>query len=156
MDEQKTCECPYQDGKGDANWHAEGCPAERYHHRYLDSDDYDDCLICPYCGDRQDYGSAWETLGNTVQHDGDRTWVKCDECDREYRVTLRVTYEFQTGPVMGEWKDGYHQWHLPTLVAAPANVRYCRVCGIVRRADGQNKPCPGKVSVALRGEQEEN
>jgi len=26
----------------------------------------------------------------------------------------------------------------------------CKVCGIVRRADGQNKPCKGPVSVGPR------
>lgn len=26
----------------------------------------------------------------------------------------------------------------------------CKHCGVVQRADGKNKPCPGKVRVALR------
>lgn len=26
----------------------------------------------------------------------------------------------------------------------------CKSCGIVKRADGRNKPCPGKVRVELR------
>lgn len=26
----------------------------------------------------------------------------------------------------------------------------CKLCGIVRRADDKNKPCPGKVRVELR------
>jgi hypothetical protein len=28
----------------------------------------------------------------------------------------------------------------------------CSRCGIIRRSDGQNKPCRGRVSVALRKE----
>ena len=26
----------------------------------------------------------------------------------------------------------------------------CKKCGIVRRADGQNSPCPGSVRIGLR------
>ena len=26
----------------------------------------------------------------------------------------------------------------------------CKSCGIVKRREGENKPCPGKVRVALR------
>ena len=33
------------------------------------------------------------------EHDGDRTWVECDECGKEFRVSLSVTYEFRTDPI---------------------------------------------------------
>jgi hypothetical protein len=140
------CECPYQDGKGDTNWHADGCPAEAYARAYLDSYDWDDCLICPYCGHKDGYGEACDL---DLEYDGDKVDAPCGTCGRDFRVTLCVTYEWRTDPVMGEWKDGYHQWKLPLLEGD--HPPHCRICGIVRRADGQNKPCPGKVNVALRG-----
>jgi hypothetical protein len=42
--------------------------------------------------------------------------------------------------------DGDHVWHLRF------NVTCCKHCGVVMRADGTNKPCPGIVRVTLRAE----
>ena len=39
---------------------------------------------------------------------------------------------------------GKHKW------IRRFGLKCCQWCGIVARADGQNKPCPGKVRVALR------
>ena len=37
-----------------------------------------------------------------------------------------------------------HDWHLRF------GLTCCKACGIVRRADGKNKPCPGPVRIGLR------
>lgn len=67
---------------------------------WLEGNTWDDCLVCPYCGDTTEYGDAWECLPKKgFEHDGDRTWVKCDECGREFKVTLSVSYDFKTEPV---------------------------------------------------------
>ena len=39
-----------------------------------------------------------------------------------------------------------HDWFRPDFIAYDC----CRACGIVRRADGKNKPCRGEVKVTLR------
>lgn len=31
----------------------------------------------------------------------------------------------------------------------------CAWCGVIRRSDDKNKPCPGKVKVSLRGNKNE-
>ena len=67
---------------------------------WLESQGWDDCIICPYCGDKTDYGEAWECLPKKgFEHDGDRTWLECDECGKEFKVTLSVSYEFKTDPI---------------------------------------------------------
>ncbi|MEE9572678.1 MAG: hypothetical protein V3W20_06520 [Candidatus Neomarinimicrobiota bacterium] len=30
------------------------------------------------------------------------------------------------------------------------NMLVCKFCGIIRRADGKNSKCPGKVKIGLR------
>lgn len=42
--------------------------------------------------------------------------------------------------------DGAHEWFRPSFLKFDC----CRKCGIVKRADGRNSPCPGNVHVALR------
>jgi DNA-directed RNA polymerase subunit RPC12/RpoP len=75
-------------------------PEPKLAREWLDGDTWDDCLVCPYCGDKTDYGTAWECLPKKgFEHDGDRTWVECDECGKEFRVSLSVTYEFRTDPI---------------------------------------------------------
>lgn len=37
-----------------------------------------------------------------------------------------------------------HEWLLKN------GLVFCRYCLVVRRADGQNKPCKGKVRISLR------
>lgn len=39
---------------------------------------------------------------------------------------------------------GQHEW-IPRY-----GLKVCKRCGIVRRRDGNSKPCPGKVRIALR------
>lgn len=39
-----------------------------------------------------------------------------------------------------------HNW----FHAKRYNMTVCKHCGIVKRRDGENRPCPGKVRVALR------
>lgn len=43
--------------------------------------------------------------------------------------------------------DATHEWQ-PFMDGLLA----CKLCGIVRRRDGKNKPCRGRVRVALRAE----
>jgi hypothetical protein len=40
--------------------------------------------------------------------------------------------------------DRQHLWH------KRFGLTCCKACGIVRRADGRNKPCPGPVRLGLR------
>jgi hypothetical protein len=40
-----------------------------------------------------------------------------------------------------------HDWFRPDFVSYDC----CRNCGIVRRMDGQNKPCRGQIGISLRG-----
>lgn len=40
--------------------------------------------------------------------------------------------------------EGDHDW------IARFGLTCCRACGIVKRRNGENKPCPGKVRVVLR------
>lgn len=40
--------------------------------------------------------------------------------------------------------NGWHYW------TWRFGLQCCKHCGIVRRRDENNKPCPGKVRVALR------
>jgi len=42
--------------------------------------------------------------------------------------------------------DDQHDWFVPDFL----NYECCRNCGIVRREDGKNKPCKGRVTVELR------
>jgi hypothetical protein len=39
-----------------------------------------------------------------------------------------------------------HDWFMPDFIG----YECCRKCGIVRRSNGKNNPCPGIVRVALR------
>lgn len=48
-------------------------------------------------------------------------------------------HEFVTGESLG--------FHKASVLR---KARVCSQCGIVRRADGQNKPCRGKVRVTAR------
>lgn len=41
-------------------------------------------------------------------------------------------------------EQGSHDWH------DYKGLTCCRVCGIVQRRDGQNKPCRGRVKISLR------
>ena len=43
---------------------------------------------------------------------------------------------------------GQHDWFTPKFIGYPC----CRKCGIVKRADGKNKPCRGRVVLSLRDE----
>jgi len=47
-----------------------------------------------------------------------------------------------------------HRWFTnydySLLVGSPSPVEVCEKCGIIRRKDGGNKPCPGEVSMAIR------
>lgn len=74
-------------------------PKTKLARAWLDGNTWDDCLVCPYCGDKTEYGVAWERLPKGFERDGDRTWLECDECGKEFKVTLRVTYEFATDPI---------------------------------------------------------
>lgn len=42
--------------------------------------------------------------------------------------------------------EGKHDWFVPGFIGYAC----CRKCGIVKRGDGQNKPCRGVVHVELR------
>lgn len=44
-------------------------------------------------------------------------------------------------------KDGEHAW----FKFKDDNFDCCAKCGIIRRKDDKNKPCPGKVKIELRG-----
>ncbi len=42
--------------------------------------------------------------------------------------------------------SGEHEWFRhPTLI-----FDSCKLCGIIKRADGRNKPCRGLVKIGLR------
>ena len=43
---------------------------------------------------------------------------------------------------------GEHDWFVPKFIG----YECCRKCGVVKRADGQNKPCRGRVVIGLRDE----
>lgn len=43
--------------------------------------------------------------------------------------------------------NGAHHWFIHPKFAPLVT---CKWCGIVKRNDGENAPCPGKVRVALR------
>lgn len=43
---------------------------------------------------------------------------------------------------------GQHDWFVPKFIG----YECCRKCGIVRRRDGQSKPCRGRVVLSLRDE----
>ena len=47
-------------------------------------------------------------------------------------------------PVAHEWVDG------PKFQVATRTLTYCRVCGLVKRRDGKNKPCRGRSKISLR------
>lgn len=40
-----------------------------------------------------------------------------------------------------------HLWFVPPYFPM---LTTCKLCGIVKRADGENKPCPGRVRIELR------
>jgi len=44
----------------------------------------------------------------------------------------------------GQPKAGVHLWHERFLLTC------CKRCGVVKRRDGPNKPCPGFVPIAMR------
>ena len=48
--------------------------------------------------------------------------------------------------------DLQHEWRNDDRRLVSHNIRvvFCRRCGIIQRADGRNKPCPGLVNVELR------
>lgn len=39
-----------------------------------------------------------------------------------------------------------HEWFRPSALSYDC----CRICGIVKRADGKNRPCKGPVKITLR------
>jgi len=41
---------------------------------------------------------------------------------------------------------GAHDWFLPERIP----YQCCRKCGVVRRTDGKNSPCRGRVVLSLR------
>lgn len=43
-----------------------------------------------------------------------------------------------------------HVWFEKKFIAFPKPLTCCRLCGIIKRADGKNKPCRGPVKVGLR------
>ena len=43
---------------------------------------------------------------------------------------------------------GEHDWFKPAFL----KFECCRKCGIVRRSDGKNNPCRGRVVLSLRDE----
>ena len=49
-------------------------------------------------------------------------------------------------------KHDEHDWFLREWAYShpDSHIYVCRKCGIVRRADDKNKPCPGVVKVGLR------
>lgn len=59
--------------------------------------------------------------------------------DDVQRTELLAALEAATGPSM---RHDFKMWM--------CGVVACRVCGIVKRRDGNNKPCRGPVEVAIR------
>lgn len=43
-----------------------------------------------------------------------------------------------------------HRWLDRKFRGFTKPITCCQNCGILKRADGKNKPCPGKVRVELR------
>ncbi len=43
---------------------------------------------------------------------------------------------------------GGHDWFVPKFIG----YECCRKCGMVKRTDGKNKPCRGRVVLSLRDE----
>jgi len=105
---ESRCTCAYRDGNSEHNWHEINCPAEKYARRWLDSNTWsDEKLVCPYCGDVTDLSEGWGRLPRGFEHDGQCAWIACDQCGRELRVTLSVTYEVRTDPVYWRQDEGF-------------------------------------------------
>jgi hypothetical protein len=49
---------------------------------------------CPHCG--YVMTDAGELFGGGFENDGDDTEVECGRCEREYEVTLHVSYTYTT------------------------------------------------------------
>ncbi len=53
-----------------------------------------------------------------------------------------------------------HEWVIPLDSADPEPSGfpwpYCRVCGVIKRSDGLNKPCKGPTRISLREQDEES
>lgn len=55
------------------------------------------------------------------------------------------------GAHRGPMTQPEHEWHRRTgAYQSDREVYVCLKCGVIRRADGQNKPCRGVVKVKLR------
>lgn len=48
-------------------------------------------------------------------------------------------------------RERYHRWFVPKGTLSRLG-ECCRVCGVVRRADDENSPCRGRVSVGPRAD----
>ena len=46
---------------------------------------------CPYCGTKDTEPGEY---GDGLRHDGDSTLLECYRCEKSYKVTMCVTYEF--------------------------------------------------------------
>ncbi len=61
---------------------------------------YNNDIVCPYCGNRDDQGYE-QQLG-----DGDTTEDNCPACDKTYRITVCIDVTYSTEKIVGEESDG--------------------------------------------------
>lgn len=50
----------------------------------------DDGTKCPYCGNQDE--DLTDMLCETFQYDGQESSTECGECEKEYNITLSVSY----------------------------------------------------------------
>lgn len=78
-------------------------PKPQYHETWEAGYDYDEVVICPYCGHTVDPETQpddiHDILRETDGRDGDESEVTCDGCEREFKLTLSVSYNFRTDPI---------------------------------------------------------
>ena len=66
------------------------------------SDEYQDHIVCPYCGDAVEgvTTEAHEMFPQDFDYrDGEGTELFCTDCDKRFSVTLSVSYAFSTSPI---------------------------------------------------------
>lgn len=87
--------------------------------------------------------------------------LHAEGCEELERLRAEHARRDAAGTAPEEPIPGEHYWLTPTemrarypisSLAEALKVTVCLWCGVVRRADGNNKPCPGKVEIRLREE----
>lgn len=76
-------------------------PKPAYNKKWEDSYNYEEELICPYCGDAtDDMTTMSEMFPDDFRYgDGEEAELFCSSCDKTFQVTLSVSYSFSTKPI---------------------------------------------------------